>query len=143
MATQERQPKKNEENKDIVKSIGGTYDGGAVSIDYVSKYKEGPWWRRIFSSHEPKENYQRHIWHNFTGPNDTTIITPVGTARSVYVGPKRGQVRTPNFDYINGLFTTTFDNAGYEWVWGSKPKPRQKNGGTLISNKPTLISKYK
>lgn len=135
---------KNKENKDIVKGIGGVYDNGIVDIDYVFKYKEGPWWRRIFSTHEPKDNYQRHIWHRYGGePSDTTIITPIGTASSYYVGPTIGQKRSTNFDYINGLFTTLYDNAGYEWVWGSKPKPRDKKRNGGIFHKPTLIPKQK
>ena len=118
-------------NKDVVRKSRGLADSeGFGSIDWVYKYKPGPWWRRLFSSYEPKENYQRNIFHRYAEPNDTTIITPVGNATSFYI-PEIGQVRTPNFDYINGLFTTTFDNAVYEWVWGSKPKPRQKSGGAL------------
>ena len=134
----------NKENKDIVKEIGGVYDKGMVDIDYIFKYKEGPWWRRIFSTHEPKENYQRRIWHRYGGePSDTTIITPIGTAYSYYLGPVKGQKRSDNFNYVNGLFSTSYDNAGYEWVWGSKPRLRDKklNGGIL--NKPVLTSKTK
>lgn len=120
------------DNKDVVKSISGPIDEtGFSSIDQIYKYKTGPWWTRIFSDYDPKQKYERSIWHRFHEPNDTTIITPAGTAHSIYLGPELGQRRTPNFNYINQLFTNTFDNAGYEWVWGSKPKPRQKNGGKL------------
>lgn len=132
------------DNKDVVRSTRGLADAkGYGSIDWVYKYKIGPWWTKIFSKYEPKENYKRSIWHRYAEPNDTTIITPAGTAHSIYLGEELGQRRTPNFNYINGLFTTTFDNAGYKWGWGSKPKPRQKNGGTLIYDKPTLIPKQK